>query len=292
MSYLTSISKVKSLIEKYDLRPRKSLGQNFLLSHGVLEQIVAAAALEPDDVVLEIGPGLGVLTRELAAAGAKVIALELDRGFLTVLQESLADCDNVELVHGDALKIDLRALMAQKSNNGRFKLVSNLPYYITTPLVTRVLEEEMPLERMVIMVQKEVAARFTALPGTKEYGSLSVLVQYYTRPSIVCRVSRRAFYPPPEVDSAVVKLVKRDVPAVRVANRSLFFKIVRAAFAQRRKVLPKALAGAGLAASKDEWAKILQSAGIDPRRRGETLSLEEFARVAASVEKVRGTLLV
>lgn len=285
---LSRPSTVKAVMAAHGIRPQHRLGQNFLVEARVLDRIVAACELTPEDLVLEIGPGLGSLTQRLAGAAGRVVAVELDRSLVSVLQRVLADlCPNVEIVHGDAAKIDLHRLLEERLEPGRkAKVAANLPYYITTPLLMRLLEEGLPLERIVVMVQKEVADRMVASPGSKEYGALSVAVQYYTEAEIVTRVARGAFLPPPEVDSAVVRMVMRREPPVS-APREAFFAVVRAAFGQRRKTLLNALA-AGLGADKGVIARALEGAGVEPSRRGETLSLEEFAAVARNLYRSVG----
>lgn len=270
---------LKEIMARHGLRPQHRLGQNFLTDDRVLEAIVGAAELGPEDLVLEIGPGLGTLTQRLARSAGRVVCIELDRNLVEVLTGTLvAEHTNIEVIHGDAARVDLHKLLTERLPAGRkAKVVANLPYYITTPLVMRLLEEDLPLERVVVMVQQEVADRMVSPPGSKEYGALSVAVQYYTEPWIVTRVRRGAFLPPPEVDSAVVGMRLRATPPVE-ASRSAFFKVVKAAFGQRRKSLGNALTGLGLA--KPVIQEAMEAAGIDANRRGETLSLEEFAALA------------
>lgn len=270
---------LKTLMAQYGLRPQHRLGQNFLIDGRVLDGIVAAAALQPEDLVLEIGPGLGTLTQRLAQRAGRVVCIEIDRGLVQVLRDTVQKAyDNVEVIHGDAGRIDLHKLFEERMAPGqKAKVVANLPYYITTPLVMRLLEEELPLARVVVMVQKEVADRMVSPPGSKAYGALSVAVQYYTAPRVVLRVNRASFLPQPEVESAVVSMEIRDEPPVDVRPEPLF-KVVRAAFGQRRKSLVNALTSLGLEKAAVQAA--LEAAGVDPGRRGESLSLEEFAAVA------------
>ncbi len=270
---------LKRLMAQYGLRPQHRLGQNFLVDGRVLDAIVAAAALEPDDLVLEIGPGLGTLTQRLAERAGRVVCIELDRGLVQVLRETVQKASsNVEVIHGDAGRVDLHKLLEERMAPGqKAKVVANLPYYITTPLVMRLLEEELPLTQVVVMVQKEVADRMVSPPGSKTYGALSVAVQYYTEPRVVLRVNRASFMPQPDVDSAVVSMRLRPEPPVD-AEAADFFKVVRAAFGQRRKSLVNALTTLGM--DKATVQAALEAAGIDPSRRGESLSLEEFAAVA------------
>lgn len=287
MSSLTSPAAVRALLSKYSLRPKKRWGQNFLVNPGVLEKIVVAANLTAADTVVEIGPGIGTLTCRLADTAGKVVAVEVDRALVNLLKETLSGCTNISLVEGDALKIDFDALVAAADGAFPYKVVANLPYYITTPLLTRLLTGNFQVSLLVVMVQKEVAFRLVARPGTKEYGALSVLVQYKTEPELVAVVSRGSFFPAPEVDSAVVRLTVRSLAPAAVSDEELFFRVVRAAFARRRKTLTNALAGSGLGLGRDAWPEVLARAGIDPMRRGETLSLEEFAAVTRALAAER-----
>lgn len=286
MANLTSVKEIKSICAQFGFRFRKSLGQNFLVDEGKLNQIVRAVAVSEDDVVVEIGPGFGTLTVELAQNAGQVFSVEIDPKLLPVLAVTLRESPNVQVVHGDALKVNLDVLVAEKTQ-GQFgpgarsyQIAANLPYYITTPIIMGILENGYHFERMVVMVQKEVAVRMMAAPGTKDYGALSVAVQYYTVPEIVTTVPGGCFFPPPEVESAVVKLVRRLQPAVQVREPKKFFAVVKAAFGQRRKTLLNALAGGNLGKNKVELEQVLQKVGIDPNRRGETLSLDEFATIA------------
>lgn len=287
-------SGVRDVLERYGLAARKSLGQNFLVDRAALDRIVEAAALHPDDVVLEIGPGLGVLTRELAVRCRRVVAVELDRGFARWLRRLFAPDPagaRVQLVEGDALEVDLAALLAQgpPGVNGSYKAVANLPYYITSPLLMRLLEEEHPFSLLVVMVQKEVAQRLIAAPGTKDYGALSVAVQLRADVDVVATVAPGAFYPPPAVDSAVVRLVLRPFPEP-VEDPGLLRDAVRAAFGQRRKTVRNAWRRAaawdgpadGLAGALDA---ALKAADVDGRRRGETLTPVEFVQAANALAR-------
>lgn len=279
---LASPGVLKAILARHGLRPQHRLGQNFLIDGRVLDAILAAAALDPQDLVLEIGPGLGTLTQRLAAAAGRVLCIELDRGLVEVLKETVQSAHpNVEVVHGDANRVDLHKLLSERLPPGRkATVVANLPYYVTTPLVMRLLEEGLPLESIVVMVQREVADRMVAPPGGKEYGALSVAVQYYTEPAVVMRVSPASFLPQPEVESAVVRMRVRAEPPVS-APAPAFFKVVKAAFGQRRKSLANALTGLGI--EKEVVQAALRAAGIEPSRRGESLSLEEFAAVARNL---------
>jgi len=273
--------RTREIIARYGFALRKSLGQNFLVDANVLLKIVEAAELDPTKGALEIGPGIGALTEQLARAAGRVAAIELDRRLIPILEELLAPYGNVEIVHGDALKLDLKRLIAERfAGLARVSVVANLPYYVTTPILMKLLEDRLPLEHIVVMVQKEVAERMTAPPGGKDYGSLSVAVRYFAEPEIICTVPRGVFVPPPNVDSAVVRLRLRDRPPVDVRDEAMFFRVVHAAFAQRRKTLANNLTALLGKERRQEAAALPAACGIDPGRRGETLSLEEFAALA------------
>lgn len=281
MLEVTSPTAIKALLKRYNLTAKKGLGQHFLWQSQVVERIVSAAALTKNDVVLEVGPGLGVLTAALARQAGLVIAVEIDRALLPLLGETLREYDNVRLVEGDACKVDFGGLLRDYAPTftGSCKVVGNLPYYITSPLIMHLLYGEFRKELLVFMVQKEVAKRITASPlGGKDYGVLSVAVQYLAEPAYLFQVSPHDFYPPPEVASSVIKLTSRQQPAVSVKDEEIFFKVVRAAFRYRRKMLRNALREAGLWCPQDD--NIFEWAGITPERRGETLDLMEFSRLA------------
>ncbi len=281
---------VRDIMRHYGISCRKSLGQNFLVDRNMIKKIISVAGLTPECLVVEIGPGLGALTVQAAQKAGKVLAVELDRGLIPPLNEVLEGAGDVEIVPGDALETDFDALAGEKTGGtfGRggqaYKVLGNLPYYITSPLLMHLLTGRFNISLMIIMIQLEVAARLTAVPGTKEYGSLSVAVQYFAESKILFRVPGSCFFPPPGVDSAVVRLSLRSGPPVAVHDEELLFKVVRAAFGQRRKTLLNALAGSGLGGDKDFWLQVLENAGLDPRRRGETLTLAEFA---ALTEKIK-----
>ncbi len=273
-SVIASPEVVHYICKRFDIKMSKKLGQNFLIKRGIVDEIVHAAELTVGEPVLEVGPGIGTLTQGLAQSGADVTAIELDRRLLEVLDTTLASYDNVRIIHGDVLKLDLPTIMNQKP----FKVVANLPYYITTPIIMSLLESKLPIERLVVMVQKEVALRMVAKPGTKDYGALSVAVQYYTEPDIVLDVPPKSFLPAPAVTSSVIRCVLRDKPPVDVIDEKLFFRVVKAGFAQRRKTFANTMRTTGL--SKEQIDDILVKANIDGQRRGETFSLQEFADVA------------
>ena len=273
-SVIASPEVVHYICKRFDIKMSKKLGQNFLIKRGIVDEIVHAAELTPGEPVLEVGPGIGTLTQGLAQSGADVTAIELDRRLLEVLDTTLASYDNVRIIHGDVLKLDVPSIM----NHKPFKVVANLPYYITTPIIMSLLESRLPIERLVVMVQKEVALRMVAKPGTKDYGALSVAVQYYTEPDIVLDVPPKSFLPAPAVTSSVIRCVLRDKPPVDVIDEKLFFRVVKAGFAQRRKTFANTMKTTGL--SKDRIEELLAKANIDGQRRGETFNLQEFADVA------------
>lgn len=266
----------------HNLSLKKSLGQHFLVDERVLDRIIDAAELDGSTGVLEIGPGMGALTERLADRAGWVLAVEIDGRLIPILRELFVDRPRVTVVHGDALQVDLKALMDRHLGSAeRFSVVANLPYYATSPILMRLLEERLPLDRIVVMIQKEVAERIMAEPGTKEYGSLSVAVRYFAEVFRVCGVPRNCFVPRPQVDSAVIGLRIRREPLVSVRNEPLFFRMVKAAFSQRRKTLANALSSSLFGGKrKAELENLLKEIGIDPNRRGETLTLEEFAQVS------------
>ena len=273
-SVIASPEVVHYICKRFDIKMSKKLGQNFLIKRGIVDEIVHAAELTPGEPVLEVGPGIGTLTQGLAQSGADVTAIELDRRLLEVLDTTLASYDNVRIVHGDVLKLDVATIM----NHKPFKVVANLPYYITTPIIMSLLESKLPIERLVVMVQKQVALRMVAKPGTKDYGALSVAVQYYTEPDIVLDVPPKSFLPAPAVTSSVIRCVLHDKPPVDVIDEKLFFRVVKAGFAQRRKTFSNTMKTTGL--SRDRIEELLAKANIDGQRRGETFTLQEFADVA------------
>ena len=273
-SVIASPEVVHYICKRFDIKLRTKLGQNFLLKRGIVDEIVHAAELPVGEPVLEVGPGIGTLTQGLAQSGADVTAIELDRRLLEVLDTTLASYDNVRIIHGDVLKLDVPTIM----NHKPFKVVANLPYYITTPIIMSLLESKLPIERLVVMVQKEVALRMIAKPGTKDYGALSVAVQYYTEPDIVLDVPPKSFLPAPAVTSSVIRCVLRDKPPVDVIDEKLFFRVVKAGFAQRRKTFSNTMKTTGL--TRDRIEELLVKANIDGQRRGETFTLQEFADVA------------
>lgn len=259
------------ILHRFKLRADKKLGQNFLIDENIVRNIVAAAELSDKDTVLEVGPGIGTLTQGLAESGASVVAVELDKRLLPVLDTTLEGYDNVRIVNGDILQVDIM----QTVDVDEFKVCANLPYYITTPIIFALLEKRLPMERLVAMVQKEVAERMAAKPGGKDYGALSVAIQYYTEPEIAFIVPPSSFIPAPSVDSAVIVCKRREKPPVEVCDEALFFRVVKAAFSLRRKMLNNSLKNMGI--KGEQVAKWLELAGVDGKRRAETLSLEDFA---------------
>jgi 16S rRNA (adenine1518-N6/adenine1519-N6)-dimethyltransferase len=272
----------KEILRKYGFSFKKSLGQNFLIDTNILQKIINAAELDENKAVLEIGPGIGSLTEQLARAVGKVVSIELDQRLLPILEETLAPYPNVEIVHGDALKVDLRQLMKDKfAGYSKVSVVANLPYYVTSPILMRLLEEELPLDHIVVMIQKEVAQRIAAKPGGKEYGALSVIAQYFAKPEIALVVPHTVFIPQPNVDSAVLKLSVRENPPFEVKDRRLLFRVIKASFSKRRKTIFNNLLSEIFGRDKRQnLSKVLEDAQIDPTRRAETLSLEEFARLS------------
>lgn len=277
MINLASPAVIKEVMSRFSVAPLKQLGQNFLCDAHILSTIADSARCE-GQAVLEIGAGLGALTQQLALRAKKVVTVEIDRGMIEVLKYTLADFDNIEVCHGDILKQDLYELH-QKLGGGEFVVCANLPYYITTAVIMRLLESNLPCVRLCFLIQKEVAERMMALPGRKSYGSLSIAVQYYTQVEIVASVPPSCFVPSPSVDSRVICLTRRE-PEVRPVDEATFFKLTRAAFAMRRKTLVNNLIVAGFGLSKAQAEELLARASLSPAVRGEALSLAEFARLS------------
>lgn len=280
MEKLSNPQRTIEVIKKYEFCFQKKFGQNFLIDGHVLDKIIAGAGVTKDDMVLEIGPGIGTMTQYLAEAAGKVVAVEIDRNLLPILQETLAEYDNVKVIHADVLSLDLEKLV-QEENGGRpIKVVANLPYYITTPIIMALFEQHVPLANVTVMVQKEVAARMKSGPGSKDYGALSLAVQYYAEPYIVANVPCNCFMPRPNVDSAVIRLTRYEEPPVQVKDEKMLFKIIRASFNQRRKTLQNGLNNSSeLNFTKDQIAAAIAEAGFSPSVRGEALTLEQFAKL-------------
>ena len=281
---LARLSSLRELLQTHGFQFKKQLGQNFLVDARVLERIVDAADLAPGDGVFEIGPGAGVVTQALARQAARVIAVEKDRALTPVISASLAGFNNVKVIYDDVLDVNLVDVWKEFSDCSRVSVVANLPYYVTTPILFHLLESGVSLHNVVVMVQKEVADRLVSGPGTKDYGALSVAVQYYAEVDKVLRVHPGAFIPPPNVESEVVRLRVRKQPAVVVADPALFFRVVRSGFAMRRKTLLNNLSHS-FGFGKPDCEGLLQRTGIDPKRRGETLTLEEFALLTSAIDE-------
>ncbi len=273
---LSSHSATMDLVKKHGFKFTKSLGQNFLIDDNIVDKIVVGAGIGPGDKIIEVGPGIGTLTREMASRAQNLMAVEIDKNLIPILEDTLGDYDNVKIVNEDIIKADIRGLIDENLGGGPVKLVANLPYYITTPIIMRFLEENINVTDIVVMVQKEVAERMNAQPGGKDFGALSVAVQYYCDTEIVAKVPRHLFVPQPNVDSIVIALRVRPERKYKVDDEDLYFKVVKAAFGQRRKTLLNSISSMGNLA-KDQVKEALEEAGIDPKRRGETLSLDEFA---------------
>ncbi|MDY5770535.1 MAG: 16S rRNA (adenine(1518)-N(6)/adenine(1519)-N(6))-dimethyltransferase RsmA [Anaerovoracaceae bacterium] len=276
-------STIREIKDKYGFRLSKSLGQNFLTDKNIIDEIIESAQIGPEDLVMEIGPGMGVITMEAAEKAKKVIAVEIDKNLIPILKETLKDYDNVEIINKDILKTDVNGLIdGCKEKFAGVKILGNLPYYITTPIIMKLLEDGVKADSITIMMQKEVADRIKALPGTKAYGALSVAVQYYCTAEAVVNVPKEVFMPQPKVDSTVLRLCIRKEKPVILEDRDMFFRCVKAGFGQRRKTLLNSLMGIDNI-TKDIVRDALEKAGIDPSRRAETLNLEEFAKLSNEV---------
>lgn len=275
--------RTKEILKKHGFSFKKSLGQNFLIDTNILDRICDFAEIDKETCAIEVGPGIGALTEQLAKRAGKVVSFEIDQRLLPILEDTLSPYDNVRIIHSDILKADVRTVMAEEfGENKDVMVVANLPYYVTTPILMKLLEEGLPLRGIVVMLQKEVADRISAKPGTKAYGSLSIAVQYYTEAETVMIVPKTVFVPQPNVDSAVIRLTKRKEKPVQLDNEDFFFSVVRASFAQRRKTLMNNLSNnlAQAKGDKELLEKVLVDVEIDPKRRGETLSIEEFGKLS------------
>lgn len=271
--------RTKEIIQRHGFQFKKSLGQNFLVDQNILAKIVDAAGLDETKGALEIGPGIGALTEKLAQTAGKVTAVEIDQRLLPILGEVMEPYKHVTVIHGDVLKLDLQQLFAEQFGDCEsVSVVANLPYYVTTPIMMNLLEAGLPLENIVVMIQKEVAVRMAASPGGKDYGSLSIAVQYYSEPQLVCTVPPSVFIPQPNVESAVIRLKVRQAPPVQVKDESFFFEVVQSSFTQRRKTIANNLKSRFFSGEgRERLEALLAEAGIEPSRRAETLSLQEFA---------------
>ena len=275
--------RTQEILKKFGFSFKKSLGQNFLIDTNILKRIVEHANLTDDTGTVEIGPGIGALTEQLARSSKKVVAFEIDQRLLPILKHTLSPYENTEIIHQDVLKADVRAIIEEKFQDvDGVMVVANLPYYVTTPIIMKFLEDKLPIKGIVCMLQKEVADRMTSKPGTKDYGSLSIAVQYYTKAETVMMVPRTVFIPQPNVDSAVIRLTVREQPLVQPISEAFFFKLIKVCFAQRRKTISNNLLNQ-LPNGKEKKAEILAAltnANIEPNRRGETLSIEEFSELS------------
>lgn len=276
-------ARTRAILDKYGFSFKKSLGQNFLIDTNILRNIVDHAQLTEESGAIEVGPGIGALTEQLAKRSKKVVAYEIDQRLLPILKETLEPYPHAKIIHQDILKANVKEMLDTEFKDIKdIMLVANLPYYVTTPIIMKILEEKLPLRGIVVMLQKEVAERISAKPGTKEYGSLSIAIQYYTQPEVVMIVPKTVFVPQPNVDSAVIRLTIRETPSVVVKNEEFFFQVTRASFAQRRKTILNNLSSQleGGKEKKVEIIAALEQANIEPSRRGESLSIEEFAKLS------------
>lgn len=276
-----------AVLQKYDFNFQKKFGQNFLIDTSVLDRIITASEITKEDMVLEIGPGIGTMTQYLCEAAREVVAVEIDKNLIPILEDTLSAYDNVTVINQDILKVDINKL-AEERNGGRpIKVVANLPYYITTPIIMGLFESHVPLDSITIMVQKEVADRMQVGPGTKDYGALSLAVQYYAKPEIIANVPPNCFMPRPKVGSAVIKLNRYEQPPVQVEDEALMFRIIRASFNQRRKTLANGLKNGGIPVTKEELVEILGKMGLTENIRGEALTLEQFADLANNIKNLK-----
>ena len=274
------------VLQKYNFKFQKKFGQNFLINTGILEDIIEAAEITKDDFVLEIGPGIGTMTQYLCESAREVIAVEIDKNLIPILEDTLSAYDNVEVLNDDILKVDIKALAEERNAGKPIKVVANLPYYITTPIIMGLFESHVPIDSITIMVQKEVADRMQEGPGSKEYGALSLAVQYYAHPEIVVNVPPSCFMPQPKVGSAVIRLTRHAEPPVNVEDEKLMFQIIRASFNQRRKTLANGLNNfTGLNLSKEVIQQCIEELGVPVTIRGEALSLEQFAQLSNIIGK-------
>lgn len=288
MAYLGTPSATKEIINKYSFAFQKKFGQNFLIDSNVLESIIRGAEITKDDFVLEIGPGIGTMTQYLCEAARQVVAVEIDKMLIPILEDTLSEYDNVEVINQDVLKVDIKSLAEEKNNGKPIKVVANLPYYITTPIIMGLFESGVPIDSITIMVQKEVADRMQTGPGSKDYGALSLAVQFYATAKVILNVSATCFMPRPNVDSAVIKLTRHKEPTVNVADEKLMFKIIRASFNQRRKTLVNGLKNSPeLSFSKEQIVKAIEKIGKPETIRGEALTLEEFAELANTFTELK-----
>lgn len=285
---LSGKSELMSVLNKYNFSFSKSLGQNFLIDQNILNKIVSGSGINKNTNVLEVGPGAGTLTRELCLTAKKVTAVEIDKALIPILNDVMSDFDNFNLINSDILELNINEMIKNEFGNEGFTVVANLPYYITTPIIMNFLESELPVNSMTLMIQKEVAARILAEPGTKDYGALSVAVQFYAEPEIICTASPHCFTPQPKVTSSVINLKLYDKPKYDVKNKELFFKIVKSIFSQRRKTLVNSLSGSPyLDLSKDKIINILKQMDLNEKIRGEKLNIEQIAELSNIICKTQ-----
>jgi len=283
---LSSAKITKNIIQKYGFKLTKSLGQNFLINENILNEIIEAAEITKDDVVIEIGTGIGTLTSKLCERAKRVVAVEIDKNLLPILNETLSAYQNIDIINKDILKIDINEELKNLGINQKVKVVANLPYYITTPIIMKILEEKVNVSVMVLMLQKEVANRINAQHSTKDYGSLSIAVQYYCDTQIICKVPKNSFIPEPNVDSLVIKLTVNEKRKVEIEDEDLFFKLVRGSFAKRRKTILNSLTGYEDLTDKEKLEKLFEISQIDSKRRGETLTIQEFAKLTQNYKNI------
>lgn len=275
-----------AVLQKYNFNFQKKFGQNFLIDTTVLDRIIDASQITKEDCVLEIGPGIGTMTQYLAERAGEVIAVEIDKALIPILKETLADYDNVTVINDDILKVDINRIVEERNGGKPIKVVANLPYYITTPIIMGLFENHVPLKSITIMVQKEVADRMQVGPGTKDYGALSLAVQYYAKPEIVANVPPNCFIPRPNVGSAVIRLTRYEEPPVKADDEAFLFAVIRASFNQRRKTLANGLSNAqGLGVNREQVAGVLEEMGLSATIRGEALTLEQFAQLSNLLKK-------
>lgn len=284
MKKLTSPQVIKEILAQSGFRFSKSLGQNFLIDDRVLDEMIYASGIDETSNVLEIGPGFGTLTQRLCMSAGKVVSVEIDDTVIPILTENTAEFDNLKIINADIMKTDIKKLIDEEFGVGEVKVIANLPYYITTPIIMGLLEKELPISALVVMIQKEVADRIAAKPSTKDYGALSVAVNFYCEPEVIVNVPPSSFIPQPKVSSSVIMLTMREKPPVEVKDKKQYFAVVKAAFGQRRKTLLNALSNSGaFSKDKQQIADVLSLAGIDEKRRGETLTLQDFANIADKI---------
>ena len=286
MAYLGEPQHTIAVLQKYNFHFQKKFGQNFLIDTHVLERIIAEAGVTKDDFVVEIGPGIGTMTQYLCESAGAVAAVEIDKNLIPILHDTLSEYDNVDIINQDILKVDIAALAEEKNGGKPIKVVANLPYYITTPIIMGLFESHVPIESITVMVQKEVADRMQCGPGTKDYGALSLAVQYYAKPEIVANVPPNCFMPRPSVGSAVIRLTRHEKPPVEVVDEKLMFRLIRASFNQRRKTLVNGLKNASdLSFSKEQIEAAIEAIGQPLTIRGEALTLEQFAALSNQFSK-------